>query len=68
VNRKLTSVIKGGVIMTSEVDFWSTHVTFEDGSTMNVKTAGSQPLSIPEGVQVPERSVLPVPRRDKGDQ
>lgn len=39
VNHKLTTVIKGRVLIGSEADLSSLRLTFKDGSTMKVKTA-----------------------------
>jgi hypothetical protein len=56
VNQKLTSIIKGRVVMTSEADASGVQITFKDSSIMKVKTVGSQPPTIPEGVRVREAS------------
>ena len=56
VNHKLTSIIKGRVVRASEADSSGVQITFNDSSTMKVKTAGSQAPTIPEGVRVREAS------------
>ena len=48
VNHKLTSIIKGRVVRASEADSSGVQITFNDSSSMKVKTAGSQAPTIPE--------------------
>jgi hypothetical protein len=52
MNHKLASIIKGRVVRASEADSSGVQITFNDSSSMKVKTAGSQAPTIPEGVRV----------------
>jgi len=56
VNHKLTNVIKGRVIIAFEATLMSVRITFNEDSTMKVKTLDPPPQRIAEGVQVREVS------------
>jgi hypothetical protein len=56
VNRTLTNIIRGRVIIASAADLSSVRITFKDDSTLKVKTVDPPPPRIPVGVQVREVS------------